>query len=178
MDKKDFFGVEITGTYDRLDVHSDGVRYRVYDYKTFSKAKNADTNHLGTANLDDLFISEITINDKTDTKRWIDLQLPVYHLCVSTGLERDLKIKPKVEVGYICLPEKEPVIKIWENYTENDCDKAALEIIKRVCEKISEGTPEAFQSILSESEYPILKTLKGRPIESYMKINQLGEIRK
>jgi len=178
LDKKDFFGVEITGTYDRLDVHSDGVRYRVYDYKTFSKAKNAGTNHLGTANLDDLFISEITINDKTYTKRWIDLQLPVYHLCVSTSLERNLKIKPKVEVGYICLPENDPVIKIWENYTENNCDKAALETIKRVCEKISEGTPESFQSILDESKYPILKTLTGRPIESYMRINQLGEIRK
>ena len=47
-----------------------------------------------------------------------------------------------------------------------------------VCQKISEGTAEAFQSILLESEYPLLKTLTGRPIESYMKIDQLGEVRK
>ena len=181
LDKNDFHGVEITGTYDRLDVHNDGVRYRVYDYKTFSKAKNADTEHLGTANENALFTSEITNKDgKIEAKRWIDLQLPVYQLCVSTDLiKKNPKLTPKVEAGYICLPENNnPQIKIWENYTENNCDKAALEAIKHVCEKISEGTPEAFQSILSESEYPILKTLTGRPIESYMKINQLGEVRK
>ena len=181
LDKKDFFGVEITGTYDRLDAHSDGIRYRVYDYKTFSKAKNADTEHLGTANQNGLFTSEITNKDgKIEAKRWIDLQLPVYHLCVSTDLiKKNPELTPKVEVGYICLPENNnPQIKIWENYTENNCDKVALEVIRQVCEKISEGTPDAFQSILSESEYPILKTLTGRPIESYMKINQLGEVRK
>ena len=180
LDKKDFFGVEITGTYDRLDVHNDGIRYRVYDYKTFKEAEDTVKKHLETADDNDVFKSEI-INKKgkIEVKRWIDLQLPVYHLCVSTNLKKNGNAVSKVEVGYICLPENNiPVIKIWEKYTENNCDKVALETIKRVCERISEGTPEAFQSILHESEYPILKTLKGRPIESYMKINQLGEIRK
>jgi hypothetical protein len=113
LDKKDFYGVEITGTYDRLDIHSDGIRYRVYDYKTFGKAKNADVNHLATANENVLFTSEITNKDgKIQTKRWIDLQLPVYHLCVSADLG---KKNPKVKELYE--KHKAEIIYIIYNYT-------------------------------------------------------------
>jgi len=77
----------ITGRIDRIDVHAE-QGYRLLDYKTGDGAKDPDETHR---------------EGPRGSKRWIDLQLPLYRQLVSK-IDR-IGTGGRVELGYIRLPK-------------------------------------------------------------------------
>lgn len=105
--------MHIRGRIDRIDVHEDGKRIRILDYKTGNKAKKpAELHRLSGA--------------------WIDLQLPLYrHLVRAAG--HDLE---HAELGYVALPARSAdgvfLFAPWGDDEYASADARAVEIIDAV----------------------------------------------
>jgi ATP-dependent helicase/nuclease subunit B len=177
-------GLAISGRYDRLDRHHDGKTWRVFDYKTFSEAKNPEKTHLGKADAAAPFTSRLAkrkadgSRGEEQIRRWKDLQLPVYHHALASTLP-DVPgspgERPRLDLGYLCLPAKakRTGAEIWQNYAE-DFQPAARAVLEAVTAQIRSGASAAFQPSERGSDYPLLPALAARPTASYLNVDQLG----
>ena len=183
-------GVKITGRFDRIDCHTDGKQWRVYDYKTFSNAKKPEQTHLREPKSDDVeFVFESpkkTKNGNIKFKRWIDLQLPVYYHALH-GKYPGMKEGCKLVVGYICLPS-EPngcVVNHWADFDEEvgaqpnvqSWAAASMVAIGEVIQALSRKSSESFQPAERPSDYPVLPALSNRAMADYLNVSQLGEVK-
>ena len=103
----------IRGRIDRIDVHEDGARIRVLDYKTGNKAKKPAELHRRSGD-------------------WVDLQLPLYrHLVQAAGYELE-----HAEFGYVALPARAEhgtfLLAPWGEDEYAAADARAAEIIDAV----------------------------------------------
>ncbi len=184
LPKDDSLGIEIKGSFDRLDFNTRTGEWRVYDYKTFNHAKNPVGTHTATGADGEPFTSTVRKRNKkgedtgeTKVIRWKDLQLPVYHRSLKlgwTGIGKD----DILHVGYLCLPSKvsDTGVKAWEHYHDDFLVGAETQI-REVVAALLKGGKEAYQPSEDGSEYPILAALKGRRMKEYLNIDQLGGVR-
>lgn len=184
LPKDDSLGIEIKGSFDRLDFNTRTGEWRVYDYKTFNHAKNPVGTHTATGADGEPFTSTVRARNRkgedtgqTKVIRWKDLQLPVYHRSLKlggTGIGKD----DILHVGYLCLPSKvsDTGVKAWEHYHDDFLVGAETQI-REVVAALLKGGKEAYQPSEDGSEYPILAALKGRRMKEYLNIDQLGGVR-
>lgn len=184
LPKDDSLGIEIKGSFDRLDFNTRTGEWRVYDYKTFNHAKNPVGTHTATGADGEPFTSTIRARNRkgedtgqTKVIRWKDLQLPVYHRSLKlgwAGIGKD----DILHVGYLCLPSKvsDTGVKAWEHYHDDFLVGAETQI-REVVAALLKGGKEAYQPSEDGSEYPILAALKGRRMKEYLNIDQLGGVR-
>jgi ATP-dependent helicase/nuclease subunit B len=184
LPEDDSLGINIIGSFDRLDFNTRTGEWRVYDYKTFNYAKNPANTHTATGHAGEPFIAEVRNRNRKgeDTGemkliRWKDLQLPVYHRALKQGWPGIGK-DGILHVGYLCLPSKvsDTGEKVWAHY-HTDFMNGAEAQIHRVIEAIKQGGKDAYQPSDDGSEYPILAALNGRRMKEYLNIDQLGGIR-
>jgi ATP-dependent helicase/nuclease subunit B len=141
-------GVTVGGRIDRIDRHRDGS-ICVLDYKTADQAKPPSESHLAPAGDDaDLpeailsreFVEGLGRSDESGgrtparSKRWTDLQLPLYRemLRATQG--------PDVRIGHILLPAArgETSFAVWDSYSDA-LHGHALACAAAVIRRISDG---------------------------------------
>ena len=117
--------IRVVGKIDRIDFHSEKKIYRLLDYKTGSKGP--DDLHLrgGYAHWEE-FPEYFKFELDGRSKRWIDLQLPLYQLWA----EKTLLGEPgeRVEVGIFNLPARIEEIGIhsWTGLNEELIERARI----------------------------------------------------
>ena len=189
-------GFTLRGRFDRLDCNinpgPDGrKRYRVYDYKTFSRMDSPTKRHLYSGGL---FANGIDLGDfalppeKIPKKlkegevpelklyRWKDLQLPAYHWALTT--HHELVKTGTLEIAYFCIssdPDEEPV-QVWKDFERYRLK--SVECMRKIAEELISEEPEAFKPSPKPSPYPILPGLSGRITEDYMNVPLLGVVKK
>lgn len=95
-------GVKVKGIVDRIDVHEDGKRVRIIDYKTFEKSKSPMEAHLKSKPRNPVREFEQWSIACLEDKEWIwtDLQLPLYaHFMQKEFPDSD------IECAYFVLPK-------------------------------------------------------------------------
>jgi len=203
-------GFTLRGRFDRLDRNTtpdrDGrPRYRVYDYKTFSKVESPQGRHLFSRAP---FQKGMPIGDfeilpepkpaaaepteppkkrggkpaaepappKAIPYRWKDLQLPAYHWALTT--HHPIVMEGSLEIAYFCIssdPNEEPV-QVWEDF--HKFKEKSVECMRRIALKLTEKTTAAFQPSMKPSPYPTLAGMSGRPADAYMDVSKLGLVTK
>jgi ATP-dependent helicase/nuclease subunit B len=116
----DFCGMLLSGRIDRVDRHVESGAVRVLDYKTSDKAKHAKEAHLSSPGREKREFAMVELNGKK--KRWVDLQLPLYHHMVrAAGLAEG-----NIQVGYVNLPKAvgNTGVYVWEDFSEELLDMA------------------------------------------------------
>lgn len=177
-------GSKIVGRLDRLDQNTRTGAWRVFDYKTFADAKGPKKTHLRmplpgeTDFLVDVpgkLNAKTNERSKTQTRRWKDLQLPVYHHALRGG-HAEIGNAP-LEIGYLCLPAQADKAGpfFWEEF-EAVADQS-LRAIEAVVAKIRAGGSEAFAPGSRSPDYPLLPALAGRPTEGWLRVQDLGGAR-
>ncbi len=78
--------VTVHGRIDRIDRHEQTGNHRIIDYKTGDAGDGPEKTHR---------------KNGKEGRRWIDLQLPLYH-----HLAQSLNITGAIELGYVLLPKK------------------------------------------------------------------------
>lgn len=116
-------GFLVRGKVDRLDRHRRTGRIRVIDYKTSENAQRPEESHLGSIPRDQELPGYMMVDICGSEKRWIDLQLPLYGILLSShpGLEGPF------DLGYFNLPRALPEtgVVIWEGVTPSLLEAAA-----------------------------------------------------
>ena len=133
-------GVTINGRIDRIDRHRETGVCVILDYKTSDKARSPVETHFAPAREDEPIpeaeLSALLINpDGKDTsKRWTDLQLPLYREFVRGELG------PDVQTGYIALPSAlgDTGFLLWDGYTDALQD-SAMSCARAVVANILDG---------------------------------------
>ncbi len=107
----------VRGKIDRIDRHADG-RVRVIDYKTSDKAKAPLEAHVETLREVDAERPEwLQVEIGGRTKRWVDLQLPLYRRALAAEYGTDLTCAyfnlPKAvgETGLLAWPDDAPELQ-------------------------------------------------------------------
>lgn len=177
-------GSTIEGRFDRLDRNERTGAWRVFDYKTSADAQNPRHTHLRNPRPgEDAFLIDLPGEPKEDgtdgaakTKRWIDLQLPIYHAALRAG-HGEIGEAP-LEIGYLCLPalSTQSGPQIWEGY--DALAKDAGKAIEAVIQAIRSGGPEAFAPAQRRPDYPLLPELASRPTDGWMLTEKLGRAAK
>jgi ATP-dependent helicase/nuclease subunit B len=195
-------GFKLRGRFDRLDSHvtpgPDGrKRYRVYDYKTFSRTDKPMSRHIYSGGAldkgidlgDFVLLVEPKEKDKKKSKnpdeetppetkayRWKDLQLPAYHWAL-TQHHAEVK-KGTLEVAYFCIssdPDEDPV-QVWHDFERYRLK--SIECMRKIAEQLISKKPETFKPSPKPAAYPTLPGLSGRVTEDYMDVSKLGTIHK
>lgn len=123
-------GLPISGRIDRIDRHRQTGAIRILDYKTADRPVDPESAHLTSA----LAKRRVATDTRPyalaavagQTRRWIDLQLPLYRLLLS---ERQAQDGTAIAIGYFNLPKSlaETDITLWTKF-----DDALLQAA-RVC---------------------------------------------
>jgi len=172
-------GFTLRGRFDRLDVHRDGRRFRVYDYKSYAKAKTPERTHLAKSKASgELAYFELPSTAKSGKGaphgwRWKDLQLPAYDWALTVG--RPEVGQGSLEVGYLCLSgEANPeVVRVWTDFA-GPYRNAARACMAEIAGLLARGGPEVFQPSPQPSQYPVLAHLAGRRPEAVLNLATLG----
>ncbi|MDD4872488.1 MAG: PD-(D/E)XK nuclease family protein, partial [Kiritimatiellae bacterium] len=131
-------GFLITGTIDRIDQNEKTGRIRIMDYKTSDSAEQPVAAHTGSRRTETPDYNCIAHSGKrgTSQRRWINLQLPLYHL-LYTGKE---KFDPNIELAYFNLPKavSDTGLYAWNNF-DAETMSSAIRCIKGVIEDIDGG---------------------------------------
>lgn len=119
----EFHGHPINMFIDRIDRFEDGQQWRVWDYKTYGKAKHPVEQHQATWNAEEnrpLLGELIPASGRKKERRWADVQLPLYAAFVQQHYHTD----HLPQVGYISLPRAVTDVQFcpW-----SDFDEATLE---------------------------------------------------
>ncbi len=93
-------GFRLRGRVDRIDRHRDSGAIRILDYKTSDTETSPEQSHL--AALRDGTPEYALVAAAGKTRRWIDLQLPLYIRMLGPDFSRDASI----EAGYFNLPRQ------------------------------------------------------------------------
>lgn len=172
-------GFTLRGRFDRLDVHRDGRRFRVYDYKSYAKAKAPERTHLAKSKASgELGYFELPSTAKSGKGapqgwRWQDLQLPAYDWALTVG--RPEMGQGSLEVGYLCLSgEANPeVVRVWAGFAET-FRPAARASMRKIAGRLAQGGSDAFQPAAQPAKYPVLEHLAGRRPEVVLNLATLG----
>ena len=116
----EFCGMLLRGTIDRVDRHVESGAVRVLDYKTSDKAKSPVAAHLSSAGREEREFALTEMGGRP--KRWIDLQLPLYHYMTrAAGLASG-----NISIGYVNLPKAvgDTGLYVWEGFSEDLLEKA------------------------------------------------------
>ncbi len=108
-------GLPLRGIIDRVDRHRDTGQLRIIDYKTSDSETSPIAAHLAPLRDDTPEFAQAEFAGKP--RRWIDLQLPLYHMLLQTnGLLTD-----DAELAYFNLPKAvlQTGISPWEAWTPN-----------------------------------------------------------
>ena len=126
----DWNGMRITGKIDRVDRNSDG-RIRLLDYKTSDKAAIPEHRHLKPWREGTPEFAKVLVNGRT--RRWVDLQIPLYCLLLRGELGR------QPECGYFSMPKavSQTGITTWD--MDADLLAAAEQCAAAVIEQVSHG---------------------------------------
>jgi RecB family exonuclease len=128
-------GMGLRGSIDRVDYHAGQRRWRVLDYKTGDAALPPARTHLRS-------------------KRWIDLQLPLYRY-LAQGLAGD----EPLAVGYVLLGRSESADPCCELALDEEGYASALELARAVIAKVRAGE---FADVGREPpREPVLAALAG-----------------
>jgi len=140
-------GVELRGTIDRVDRR--GNEWRVIDYKTSDRKKKPQGAHLAKAHADTM--DRPWMLALGGTKRWTDLQLPLYALAV----EKAHGTRP--EIGYYVLPKavNDAGYEGWEDFSD-ELAQSALACARGVITSIQAGD---FRARVRHSPYDDAETI-------------------
>jgi ATP-dependent helicase/nuclease subunit B len=172
-------GFTLRGRFDRLDVHRDGRRFRVYDYKSFAKAKSPEQTHVARSKASGQ-LGYFTIPSTAKSakgalqgQRWKDLQLPAYDWALTAG--RPQVGQGTLEIGYLCLSgEANPeVVRVWTGFAAT-YRTAARAWMAKIAGLLAQGGPENFQPAAEPAQYPVLEHLAGRRPELVLNLATLG----
>ena len=113
-------GLPIRGTVDRVDQHRDTGAFRIIDYKTSDQQKAPIATHLASCRDETPDFAQVSVDGKS--KRWVDLQLPLYHRMLQTNNV----LSGQAEIAYFNLPKAvmQTGIYTWENWTPALADSA------------------------------------------------------
>ena len=172
-------GCTLRGRFDRLDANADGRRFRVYDYKSFGRAKRPEGTHLVESQASgELGCFEIPSTAKKPKqklvgKRWKDLQLPAYDLALTAG--RPEIGQGQLETGYLCLSGEEnpATIQVWDDFAET-YRVHARECMVEIARRLARAGREAFQPAAKPAKYPVLGQLAGRRPGTVINLETLG----
>ncbi|MGJ8676279.1 MAG: PD-(D/E)XK nuclease family protein [Akkermansiaceae bacterium] len=108
-------------TVDRIDRHEDGVRWRVWDYKTSATAKEPKSQHIKQWKEEENRRQLAELLPPKD-QRWADVQLPLYAVFV----QEYFNTKELPEVGYIQLPKSVNNVgfTLWKDFDQALADHA------------------------------------------------------
>ncbi len=134
----EFNGVFVKGKIDRIDLHADGGRARIIDYKTSDRPVEPRDAHVQAVRSGSSHPEAALFSHGGKTFRWKDLQLPLYAvLAESDESLRRIVAGKKVEVGYFNLPKavSQTGILLWPDVGEylpyaKGCASDVLEKVK------------------------------------------------
>jgi ATP-dependent helicase/nuclease subunit B len=103
----------VRGKIDRIDRHRETGCFRILDYKSSDTGLLPDQAHLGTARGEPDF-AFVEVGKRT--RRWTDLQLPLYRMLLDTRPE----FSGPFELGYFNLPKavSETGVATWEGFDD------------------------------------------------------------
>ncbi|PTX93999.1 hypothetical protein DB345_20760 [Spartobacteria bacterium LR76] len=169
----EWFGLPISASLDRIEVHIRTGQRRILDYKTFARDKTPEEAHLSSRCPEELLPGEEVIRDGKP-RYWTNLQLPLYRELSLFKWRDDLA--PPV-VGYFLLPERVEDAKIAMFDLDDDTISNATLCTEAIAERIARGIfwppreplyddyeslflGEAPEDVLSEES---MEWLQGRP---------------
>lgn len=172
-------GFTLRGRFDRLDASPDRSRFRVYDYKSFARAKRPARTHVAAAKATgQLGYFEIPsaakgAKGKLLGQRWRDLQLPAYDWALTAG-HPEVR-RGELEIGYLCLSgEANPeTVRVWEGFAPV-FRAPARACMTEIAGLLARGGPEVFQPARPAAQYPVLEHLAGRQPELVLNLETLG----
>ena len=144
-------GMPVSGIIDRVDRHGESGAIRIIDYKTSDSAATPLAAHIATCRAETPDFAQVTVEGKA--KRWIDLQLPLYHLLLkANGL-----IDGDSALAYFNLPKAvmQTGIDTWEDWTPGLLDSAS-DCAKAIIERIGNGVFWPPASRVSYDDYELL----------------------
>lgn len=131
-----------SGRIDRVDRHRETGRLRVLDYKTGDEPADPERSHLV---------------GRGESRRWIDLQLPIYRHLLATQLEVP---ETAIEVGYVRLARSSgaPIFRTitrWGDAVFAEAVEKAREVVRsirarRFPQAEPPAWPDAFSNLLHE----------------------------
>ncbi len=127
-------GMTLRGTIDRVDRHRKTGALRIIDYKTSDKTASPLDAHIGSCRDETPPFAQVDIEGKT--KRWVDLQLPLYQLLLQTnGVEA-----ADSQLAYFNLPKAvlQTGLSIWEGWNPA-LSTAAHRCAQTVVQQIQDG---------------------------------------
>ena len=115
-------GFRVRGKIDRIDQHRETGRIRLLDYKTSESAQTPEEAHMASLPRDREMADYAKVAVGGGQKRWIDLQLPLYAILLSSEGE----FQGPYELGYFNLPKALPEtgVSIWETFSGGLLDSA------------------------------------------------------
>jgi ATP-dependent helicase/nuclease subunit B len=127
-------GVTVSGRIDRVDRHRESGLLRIMDYKTSDTARSPAAAHTGTVREDTPETAQVSLGGKT--RRWIDLQLPLYDLLyrAATGYTGPLQL------AYFNLPKAvtETGVSVWDEL-DGRLVSSARDCAAEVCRLVRAG---------------------------------------
>jgi ATP-dependent helicase/nuclease subunit B len=136
----DLEGPEISGKIDRLDFHEE-LGWCVLDYKTSAKAANPEEAHLAflrkNASWPPEFAHVAPEPAKVRSRRWVDLQLPLYRYVAGLALGASFK---QTRLAYFNVPQiaSEAGVQEWVDYSR-ELEDAMLGCARGVQRAIAHG---------------------------------------
>jgi ATP-dependent helicase/nuclease subunit B len=108
-------GVQIRGKIDRVDRQRQTGRIRLLDYKTSENGGTPEEAHFGSLSADRECPEYARIEVAGKQRRWIDLQLPLYAILLSS----DPELRGPFELGYFNLPKAvdDTSVVLWDDPT-------------------------------------------------------------
>ncbi|MFH1435601.1 MAG: PD-(D/E)XK nuclease family protein, partial [Pseudomonadota bacterium] len=115
-------GMTVTGKIDRIDRHRETGEVRILDYKTADTAYEPAAAHLWADSDDARDYARTAPGGRT--RRWLDLQLPLYRLLVDSGSGVQAGGSP--QIGYFNLPASSGAsgVYLWEDFSEELLESA------------------------------------------------------
>ncbi len=128
-------GMAIKGKIDRIDYHPGTHAVRILDYKTSSRAKTCQDTHLASLRDDTAEYARLDLGNKS--KRWLDLQLPLYALMWKAS---PLKPDTPLSLGYFLVPPslEDTRVQLWDDLSESTLD-SARHCAEGVCQAVRSG---------------------------------------
>ncbi len=125
-------GFTVRGKLDRIDRHRDSGRLRIVDYKTSDKPADPQSLHLPALGRRAPDFAAVEVDGKS--RRWADLQLPLYRLLYAAGAGRD----PEPELAYFNLPRAiaDAGVAVWDPFSAA-VYAAAVACAETVCGRIA-----------------------------------------
>ncbi len=163
-------GMEVIGKIDRIEYNPLMNMWRVLDFKTSADAKNPLDTHLECASPEDAAAIQIIVNGKMESRKWVDLQIPLYLKLLEANRERIINSKEEhfnsknVSAGYFNLPDEltKTCITLWEDL-DNITVENAFQCSMNVIQSIKKGIfwPPAEQMKYDEMELLFVDTMSN-----------------